>query len=119
MANIPILTALVPDVHLYSLIQTQLRESLKESRSAGATGQGGGQLPSLPFAFGGTRWQPCALCYHYNILYFFLNLFYYSKLKFILPKFGNKNIKILKAKCVMRTIKEPELIVRGRFSFAK
>ena len=35
----------------------------------------------------GTRGQPCALCYHYNILYFLLNLFYHAKLKFILPKF--------------------------------
>ena len=49
-----------------------------------------GQLPPLPFAYGGYAGQPCALCYHYNILYFLLNLFYYSKLKFVLPKFGKQ-----------------------------
>ena len=38
----------------------------------------------------GQAGQPCALCYHYNILYFLLNLFYHSKLKFILPKFGKQ-----------------------------
>ena len=47
-------------------------------------------MPIFIARSGGTRGQPCALRYHYDILYFLLNLFYHSKLKFILPKFGKQ-----------------------------
>ena len=76
----------VCDWHLYSRLQTQLRECLVEFRGAGATWAGGADYPAV-LRLRGTLWQPCALCNHYNILYFFLNIFYHSKLKFTLPKF--------------------------------
>ena len=44
-----------------------------EIRGARATEPTGAAAP-LSFAYEGTRGQPCALCYHYNILY--LNIIY-------------------------------------------
>ena len=63
----------------------KLSTLLQDANNQGRRSQG--QLPPLPFAYGGMQGQLCALRYHYNILYFLLNLFYHYKFKFILPKF--------------------------------